>query len=1135
MSFRRSVHRRGPDGTDDSFHRFDFDETDDPLESAILGFVDRPDHKGDGRGDENNESLSPLPYDATAFPDGVSSGDVTQTSAVLWARANKPGVVTFQISSDPGFHHVIGSRAVSVADSLVPAKVLIDSLHPDQRYYYRAVDAGGHIAEGTLETAPKLGQHEGFAFGAAGDTQGELAPYPSIKNAPAAGLDVFIKLGDIPYADEPSPAGPGAQTLSEFEVKNNEIYSAHLGINSWAALQSTTPVLSILDDDEVANDFAGGALASSDPRFAGSGTYVNDSQLYRNGVTAFEQYNAIQSNTYSGTGDPRFDGKPDLYRYDIHGSDAAIFMVDTRSFRDAQLPESSPIDSPQVLAAAFDPTRSMLGGVQLTRLEHDLIDAQNKDITWKFVNISVPIENFGPIAAAGRFEGYAAERSELLKFINDHHIENIVFVSADDHVFSVNNLTYQDFFGGPQIVTSAIEVDTMAVASPLLVTAIPALLTQAGVLPPAQLALYNQLPPAGKDEFLKTVIDKTFLAPLGYDPIGLDDNLSVAAFNNHAQLLQGSYFVSNDFGWTEFKVDPSDESLLVTTYGVPAYTATDLATNPSAVLARTPTIVSQFRLTPAIQHSESEAVDISNLVAFGDSLSDNGNLFKLIGLPLPPAWEGRASNGPVYVEQLAQLLNVPLNDLAVAAAEASDSSPPVLVDPVTHDPLPINLSNQVAAYLAQLHGADATAGTTALINIGSNDYQGFFGSLSPGGPLPSPQTITDFVASVAGSIGQAIDALTNVGVQRIELFTLPDFGVTPLAQLSGVAALAHALDDANNAALEQVAASHPNVSVVDAFQFTEALFADPHGFGSVDPLTVPWVNLLAAHSTQFAPNEVAFFDQMHPTTAAHGILAAFADAVLTSDHVQFLDGTQTTVLAQDGDNFIFATNDLLHPVSNDNYTIYGGSGQDLIFAGPGNVTVHGGSGSDLIAAGSGNATLEAGDGTDVLATNSTGTNVLTGGRGEDALIVNRGGTNTLLGGSGHDLFILKESAVLVNGDSFNFGQEVMTGGKGGATLRFVINDQNPVAESALIAEFQKVASAFNAAANDHHPGSFQVDGLKATGITGLELQIDSVSTDPHTPYLITHDVAQTVGQASEVSPQLNHLLHTAESWNLLAV
>ena len=111
----------------------------------------------------------------------------------------------------------------------------------------------------------------------------------------------------------------------------------------------------------------------------------------------------------------------------------------------------------------------------------------------------------------------------------------------------------------------------------------------------------------------------------------------------------------------------------------------------------------------------------------------------------------------------------------------------------------------------------------------------------------------------------------------------------------------------------------------------------------------------------------------------------------------------------------------------------------------------------------------------------------------------------------------------------------MTGGKGGATLRFIINDQNPVAENTLITEFQKVVSAFNAAANDHHAGSFQIDGLKATGITGLELQINSVSTDPHTPYLVTHDVVQTAGEASEVSTQLNHLLHTAESCNLLAV
>jgi hypothetical protein len=73
------------------------------------------------------------------------------------------------------------------------------------------------------------------------------------------------------------------------------------------------------------------------------------------------------------------------------------------------------------------------------------------------------------------------------------------------------------------------------------------------------------------------------------------------------------------------------------------------------------------------------------------------------------------------------------------------------------------------------------------------------------------------------------------------------------------------------------------------------------------------------------------------------------------------------------------------------------------------------------------------------------------------------------------------------------------------------------------------------ATKDHHPGSFQIDGLNVTGITGLELQIDSVSTDPNTPYLITHNVVQTVGQAPEISSDLSGLLHTADTWNLLTV
>jgi lysophospholipase L1-like esterase len=296
------------------------------------------------------------------------------------------------------------------------------------------------------------------------------------------------------------------------------------------------------------------------------------------------------------------------------------------------------------------------------------------------------------------------------------------------------------------------------------------------------------------------------------------------------------------------------------------------------------------------------------------------------------------------------MLHMRLDDRAFAAAEASDASPPVLVDPATGHALPINLSNQLAGYIADLHGHQAPHHTTVLINIGSNDYQGFLQST-----LPNPQTIQAEVQNVVGSIAQAIDTLTHAGVEKIVLFTLPDFGITPAAQAQGseAVAFAHALDVANNTALTQMAASHPNVQVVDVFQLSEAFFADPHSFGFSADLNQTWVGQLAAGSRKFAPNEVAFFDGIHPTTAAHGIVAAFTDAVLTSDSTQFLDGTQSVIHAGHGDNFIFATPiDPANPALNDDYTIFGGPGDDVIFAGAGNVTVHGGSGSDLIAAGS---------------------------------------------------------------------------------------------------------------------------------------------------------------------------------------
>lgn len=50
--------------------------------------------------------------------------------------------------------------------------------------------------------------------------------------------------------------------------------------------------------------------------------------------------------------------------------------------------------------------------------------------------------------------------------------------------------------------------------------------------------------------------------------------------------------------------------------------------------------------------------EITGLNVFGDSLMDAGNLFNLTGLPPSPPYDQKFSNGPIWVEQLADELNL---------------------------------------------------------------------------------------------------------------------------------------------------------------------------------------------------------------------------------------------------------------------------------------------------------------------------------------------------------------------------------------------------------------------------------------------------------------------------------------------
>jgi len=534
--------------------------------------------------------LSPLARAAGTLPNGVAAGDTTPTSTVLWARATTIDDVLFEYSTDPTFGTAVLTATATVTDLLRPVKVQIAELGPATTYYYRVADASGASGTGRFRTTAAGGTHAGLRFGVSGDWCGDLAPYPSIANADERDLDFFVEHGDTIIAGS-------ATTLEEFRLRHNEVYSTHLGLNTWAALRAATSILATIDDNDVRDSFAGGAIPSSDSRFDDTGAFINETELYGNALRAFQEYNPLQDEFYGATGDGRTAGKRKLYRLNRHGRDAAVFILDTRSFRDEPLPLDDPTDLSQILTfltdSLNDTSRTMLGAQQLADLKAGLQQAQADGVTWKFVLVSGPIQNLGIFHAPDRYEGYAAERTDLLRFINQNSIENVAFIAASFHGTIVNNLTYQEALLGAQIPTGAFEVIVGPVAiDPPFGPAVIDLAEDFDLITPQERATYDGLSRDGKDEFVRQLIDEELLAPLGYDPIGLDGS------GIEASLLQGGYVAVHTYGWTEFDVDQGTQALTVTTYGIALYTGAELAANPDDVVTRTPTVVSQFTVNP---------------------------------------------------------------------------------------------------------------------------------------------------------------------------------------------------------------------------------------------------------------------------------------------------------------------------------------------------------------------------------------------------------------------------------------------------------------------------------------------------------------------------------------------------------
>lgn len=297
----------------------------------------------------------------------------------------------------------------------------------------------------------------------------------------------------------------------------------------------------------------------------------------------------------------------------------------------------------------------------------------------------------------------------------------------------------------------------------------------------------------------------------------------------------------------------------------------------SSALARAARIATMVSLL--LYAGSSAAAAVSSFYVFGDSLSDGGNAYALAGATfLPPPYAQRFSNGPVAAEYLAA--NLGLGGFAPSAlggtnyATGGATTGTQNFNFAVGSPPGLPASLATTGMLAQINNFLATVPTpnpdTSLYMVwgGPNDF--FLGSALGATPLA---TATAALNNLATEIG-ALAALAKA--KRVLVPNMPNLGATPAFSGDPVAAAQlNALTVIFNAALAGVMnqvedALGVDIVLFDTYAFFNDALLNPQAYGFTNTAG-RCIDSLAALASDCAG--YMFFDGVHPTTAAHHILA----------------------------------------------------------------------------------------------------------------------------------------------------------------------------------------------------------------------------------------------------------------------
>ena len=431
---------------------------------------------------------------AKGFKYGVAAGDVTTSSAILWARANRSGPALIQIGADRRFGGCafraaprrLRTAAQEENDNTVQKRV--GGLRPGTRYHYRFCMRGGARSDvGSFETAPRPNQAKTIRFAISGDQDalprpGQSRPYWNnfqVWNLiRKEGNDFNVLLGDTIYSDTEVP-GYGLSNVATTVPKKWAKYAINLGQAPWARARGSAAYYAHWDDHEFINDFS--KFENEFPLGVGT-VRINGKALYARGVKAFRNYNPV---TYSA--------RKGLYRSFRWGKNLEIFLLDERSFRSSSAdyqgtcdnppgsgnpdlaptapqstrsvfsliaPQLSSPPPPECIARINDPSRTMLGRGQLARFKRAV---QRSSATFKVILNEVPIQQYYALPY-DRWEGYEAERTHLINFLRSQ-VENVVFLSTDVHASLVNDVRLQTLEPGGPVDSGITELTTGPIAT----------------------------------------------------------------------------------------------------------------------------------------------------------------------------------------------------------------------------------------------------------------------------------------------------------------------------------------------------------------------------------------------------------------------------------------------------------------------------------------------------------------------------------------------------------------------------------------------------------------------------------------------------------------------------------------------